>query len=242
MFRHHFGFFGGRGHRGACEHQMDGGGDGRGRGRGRGGPGFGGPGFGGPGFGGPGSNPFNFGGGPGGPGGPWNFFRRSSRAKRGDIRAGILALLAEEPRNGYQIMQTLEERSKGVWRPSPGSVYPALQQLEDEGLIRDEGEGAGKKFALSDAGRAYVEAHKEEVAAPWEAMGSAADDSLVDLFSQMRMIGAALWQVAQSGSPAHFTEAKKILIEAKKALYRLLSEDDGGAPPSGDGSGSGPTA
>src|SRR6185503_9728292 len=67
---------------------------------------------------------------------PFGGGRRGPRAKRGDIRAGILALLAEQPRNGYQIMQELEQRSRGAWRPSPGSVYPALQQLEDEGLVR----------------------------------------------------------------------------------------------------------
>ena len=61
---------------------------------------------------------------------------RGPRVKRGDVRAAALALLAEEPPNGYQIIQEISERSGGVWRPSPGSVYPALQQLEDEGLIR----------------------------------------------------------------------------------------------------------
>jgi Transcriptional regulator PadR-like family len=93
-------------------------GPGRGHGRHRHGPPFGRGGFG-------------FFGGPGG-------FPRGPRARRGDVRAAALILLAEEPRNGYQIMQEIEQRSDGVWRPSPGSVYPALAQLEDEGLIRTE--------------------------------------------------------------------------------------------------------
>ena len=88
-----------------------------------------------------------------GPGGPRG---RGRKARRGDIRTAALLLLAEEPRNGYQIMQEVEERSDGVWRPSPGSVYPALQQLEDEGLIRSEESDGRKLFALTDAGRKVV--------------------------------------------------------------------------------------
>src|SRR5213080_1684473 len=87
-------------------------------------------------------------------GGP---YWRGRKARRGDIRTAALLLLAEEPRNGYQIMQEVEERSGGVWRPSPGSVYPALSQLEDEGLIRSEESDGRKVFALTDAGRAQVE-------------------------------------------------------------------------------------
>src|SRR5215210_86537 len=79
------------------------------------------------------------------PTGPWGFgSHRGPRARRGDVRAALLVLLAEEPRNGYQLMQEIEERSDGVWRPSPGSVYPALQQLEDEGLVR-VAPGEGRK-------------------------------------------------------------------------------------------------
>src|ERR1700691_3802503 len=88
----------------------------------------------------------------GGPGGGGPFGRgRGRKARRGDIRTAALLLLAEEPRNGYQIMQEVEERSDGVWRPSPGSAYPALQQLEDEGLIRSEKIDGRKLFQLTDA-------------------------------------------------------------------------------------------
>ena len=82
---------------------------------------------------------------------------RGRKARRGDIRTAALLLLAEEPRNGYQIMQEVEERSGGVWSPSPGSVYPALAQLEDEGLIRSEEIDGRKLFALTDAGRGLAE-------------------------------------------------------------------------------------
>src|SRR5271157_3954308 len=93
------------------------------------------------------------------PGGPRG---RGRKARRGDIRTAALLLLAEEPRNGYQIMQEVEERSGGVWRPSPGSVYPALQQLEDEGLIRSEEVDGRKLFALTDAGRELVTERGDE--------------------------------------------------------------------------------
>ena len=77
------------------------------------------------------------------------------RRRRGDVRAALLLLLAEEPRNGYQLMQAIEERSGGRWRPSPGSVYPTLAQLEDEGLIRATERDGTKLFEITDAGREH---------------------------------------------------------------------------------------
>ena len=98
---------------------------------------------------------------PGGPGhggpGPHGRGPRGRRARRGDIRAAALLLLAEEPRNGYALMQEIEERSEGVWRPSPGSIYPALSQLEDEGLVEATPEGSGRVFALGDSVKVEVQ-------------------------------------------------------------------------------------
>src|ERR687893_3158314 len=93
---------------------------------------------------------------------------RGPRARRGDVRAAVLVLLAEEPRNGYQLMQEIEQRSDGVWRPSPGSVYPALQQLEDEGLVRIAEREGRKAYELTDEGRAHVAARRDELGAPWD--------------------------------------------------------------------------
>ncbi len=200
---------------------------GRGRGPGGRGPGPGGPGPGGPPHGGPGFPP-PFG------GGMWPFFGRGGRggrgprARRGDVRAGILALLAEQPRNGYQIMQELEQRSRGMWRPSPGSVYPALQLLEDEGLIKVQDAGGGKVYELTKRGREAVDALGETERAPWDAVSEAAGDEAHDLMSVFRGLAAAAMQVATGGNPAQRTEARKILVEARRALYRILSEDDGG--------------
>src|SRR5262249_58969705 len=106
--------------------------------------------------------------GPGGPFGRDAMFGRGPKVGRGDVRSAILRLLAEEPRNGYQIIQELTERSRGVWRPSPGSIYPALQQLEDEGLIQAEEQEGRRRYHLTDAGRGYVAARADEHAAPWE--------------------------------------------------------------------------
>ena len=98
--------------------------------------------------------------------GPFGRGGRGKRARRGDVRAAILLLLDEEPRNGYQLMQEIEERSEGVWRPSPGSVYPALQQLEDEGLVRSDETDGRRAFQLTDAGRTYVEENREALGSP----------------------------------------------------------------------------
>jgi DNA-binding PadR family transcriptional regulator len=171
---------------------------------------------------------FRFG---GGPGAFWGFgrspFGRGPRARRGDIRAAILALLGEGPRNGYQIMQELEERSRGMWRPSPGSVYPALQQLEDEGLIRGEAAGGGRTFALTDEGRAYISSHPDEVRSPWDELGGEADEPNMELLASIRDIGLAVWQVSQAGTTAQLAEAQKLLNETRRALYRILAGESG---------------
>lgn len=169
-----------------------------------------------------GGNPF--GGNPFG-GGPWSFFFRARRTRRGDVRAGILALLSEEARNGYQIMQELERRSGGLWRPSPGSVYPALQQLQDEGLVQVEESGGGRVFQLTERGRAHAKEHADDVAAPWEAARAAAGEVLPELLGLARQVGVAAAQVAHAGTPANVAEARKVLQEARRALYRILAED-----------------
>src|SRR5437016_5569250 len=125
---------------------------------------------------------FGYGRGAFGPGG--GPYWRGRKARRGDIRTAALLLLAEEPRNGYQIMQVLEERSGGVWRPSPGSVYPALSQLEDEGFVRVEEIDGRRAYELTDAGRAYVGERGSELAATWEQM--AVDSEVGSLFKEIR--------------------------------------------------------
>jgi DNA-binding PadR family transcriptional regulator len=139
-----------------------------------------------------------------------------------------LLLLAEGPRNGYQIMQEIEMRSDGVWRPSPGSVYPALAQLEDEGLVRAEEAGDRRIYVLTDAGRAYVDERRGELDAPWEQMSDSVDDDVAALFGEMRRVGMAAGQIGHLGNAQEIARARVVLAEARRALYSLLAEDDGG--------------
>jgi DNA-binding PadR family transcriptional regulator len=167
-----------------------------------------------------------FGPGRGGPGGPHHRGGRGGRrARRGDIRSAILLLLAEEPRNGYGLMQEIEERSGGVWRPSPGSVYPALSQLEDEGLVRETEHEGRKAFELTDEGRAHVEEGRERMGTPWQTVGEGASDELHELRQAARALGAAAMQVAHIGNKGQLAEAKAVLEDARRALYRLLAGD-----------------
>ncbi len=172
-------------------------------------------------------------GGLGGSGGPFGGFGpggggprgRGRKARRGDIRTAALLLLSEEPRNGYQIMQEVEERSDGVWRPSPGSVYPALQQLEDEGLIRSEELDGRKLFQLTDAGRAQVE-ERGEKQAPWEQMSGDASEQMIALGKLMREVAFAFAQVMRTGSEAQIGEARKVLGATRRDLYRILADGE----------------
>lgn len=198
---------------------------------GRGGPG--GPGdFGRGGFPfGPGGFPGGF---PGGRGGPWGGGRRGGRARRGDVRTAALLLLAEEPRNGYQIMQALEQRSGGTWRPSPGSVYPALQQLEDEALIRSEEQDGRKLYRLTDAGQQFVDERGEDQPAPWDQMAGDVSQDAWALMQTARETAGALMQVLQTGSDAQRKEAQRILAGTRRDLYRLLADGHDGAEDEGD--------
>jgi DNA-binding PadR family transcriptional regulator len=148
------------------------------------------------------------------------------RARRGDVRGAALLLLAEQPLNGYQLMQEIEERSGGVWRPSPGSIYPALSQLEDEGLVRSDESAGRRAFQLTDDGRDYVEANREALGVPWEAVGGDLPEGLFELRKLMMQVGMATMQVAQAGNEAQTEEARKVLDDARRALYRILAGDE----------------
>jgi DNA-binding PadR family transcriptional regulator len=164
------------------------------------------------------------GGGPGGPFGRGPRGRGRGRARRGDVRLALLRLLAEEPSNGYQLMQTIEERSGGRWRPSPGSVYPTLSQLEDEGLIRSaEVEGA-RRFEITDAGREHLESRADEPA-PWDPIDEDGENAITELGPLVIQIGKATWQVASEGDKAQRDRAIQLLSETRRALYGILAQD-----------------
>ncbi len=155
----------------------------------------------------------------------WGPHRRGpGRARRGDVRLALLLLLAEGPSNGYQLMQAIEERSEGLWRPSPGSVYPRLAQLEDEGLIRSVETDGVRRFGITDAGREHLDSRADEPA-PWEQGGEDAENPLTELAPLLIQIGKATFQVASAGDPAQRDRARALLAETRRGLYRILAED-----------------
>ena len=174
----------------------------------------------GPGRGGPfGPGPFGGGGRGGGP-----FGGGRGRRRRGDVRLALLMLLDEEPRNGYQLMQTIEERSGGRWRPSPGSVYPTLAQLEDEGLIHAVEYEGTKLFEITDEGRERLGESKTDPA-PWAEEEDPDAPDLQRMASLVIQIGKAAWQVAQEGDERQTQQAFEKLAETRRALYRILAQD-----------------
>lgn len=199
------------------------GGPGRSRRR-RGGMGFG-PGMGGPegGFG------PEFGPGPWGmPFGPGRHRGRGGgRARRGDVRLAILAILADGPRNGYQIIQRLSELTSGAWTPSPGAVYPALSQLTDEGLVVPTEVDGQKAFDLTESGR---EAAGQITEKPWEAVNAA--NTPVDaqgaatFWPEIAKLAQAARTIAMSGSPAQVQAATDVVAATRRKLYSILAEDD----------------
>lgn len=165
-------------------------------------------------------------GGHGGPphGGPHRGRRGPGRgrASRGDLRAAVLLLLDEQPMHGYQLMQSIAERSGGRWTPSPGAVYPALNLLEDEGLVVVSAEGGRKIAALTEDGHAYVAQHRESWADPFAAVGEGrSGPNLRGLLAQLH---EATRQVARAGTPEQVAAAATILAEARRSLYLLLAD------------------
>jgi DNA-binding PadR family transcriptional regulator len=165
----------------------------------------------------------------GGPGfGGWGAppFGGRRRRPRGDVRAAMLLVLAEEPMSGYALMQEIEARSEGVWRPSPGSVYPALAQLEDEGLVRTEEDDGRKRYVLTDAGQAYVEERREELGEPWAGLGDEVGEGRLGLRDQFMQLATAAYQVGTTGDDKQVEQAHKVLDDARRSLYRILAGDE----------------
>ena len=154
--------------------------------------------------------------------------RGARRQRRGDVRAAVLVLLEEEPRTGYQLIQELVERSNEAWRPSPGSIYPVLQQLEDEGLVTAATQGTGRTYALTPAGAALVVEQRDQLGKPWERADGAASGPARELIGTARQVAMAGRQVIMAGSDAQIARATEILAETRRALYGILAEDDRG--------------
>jgi DNA-binding PadR family transcriptional regulator len=164
-------------------------------------------------------------GGPGvGPGFGPGRGRRGGRRPRGDIRLAVLALLAEQPRHGYEIIQEIGERTQGSWRPSPGSVYPTLAQLTDEGLVRTEESDGRRTVELTEAGTQYVAEHRDELDKVWSTVGDEVSASVTGLRTQYGQLHAAVLQIMSAGTDEQRDTAAAALAEARKAIYRLLAE------------------
>lgn len=150
-------------------------------------------------------------------------YRGGRRHRRGDVRAALLLLIAEQPRHGYELMQAIGERSEGAWQPSPGSVYPALQQLQDEGLVRVEADDSKRGIAtLTPAGEQYVEEFETELSQVWE---SSKGNDTSSLRQGVHGISLAARQVGQVGSPEHVAAAAELLATTQRELYAILATD-----------------
>lgn len=164
----------------------------------------------------------------GGPGpwggrGPWGP-PRGRRRERGDVRAAVLLLLAEQPRHGYELLTELADRSDGQWQPSPGSIYPVLKRLAKEGLVTATHTEGKRVFSLTETGRALVEAEGASWGEPWTQVAAPEDEAATAMWTEGKQLGAAVWQVSQLADPAQIEAATAILVEARKRIYGLLAQ------------------
>ncbi|QQQ75176.1 helix-turn-helix transcriptional regulator [Saccharothrix sp. 6-C] len=150
---------------------------------------------------------------------------RGGRQRKGNVRTAVLALLVERPMHGYEMIQEIGGRTDGLWRPSPGSVYPTLQMLADEGLVASTEEAGGKKlFTLTESGREA--AGKLEGAPPWQQVNEDLDLHAAKLRTAARHLGAAMQQMAHAGTREQQARAVEVLSEARRKLYAILGELD----------------
>lgn len=150
--------------------------------------------------------------------------RHRDRMRRGQIRTALLAVLAEGPGHGYDVMQQLEDRTGGAWRPSPGSVYPTLQLLEDEGLVRSTERDGKRVFEITDAGRAEAASRVEEAGgAPWELVSHGARRR--EVAQSMRQLVVAFRQIVEVGSADQVDRAIAVINDARKQLYQMLAQE-----------------
>ena len=166
-------------------------------------------------------------------GGPWGFSGMRGepggrggrrRMRRGDIRKSVLLALLDGPANGYEVMTRLEVRSGGAWRPSPGSVYPTLQMLEDEGMARVEARDGQKIYGLTDEGSAEASSAARSSEAPWASLDAGGEGMHSLRLAAVQLLVAAK-QVSHAASPAQLGRATEIVNRARKELYSLLAEE-----------------
>ncbi|HWJ80843.1 MAG TPA: PadR family transcriptional regulator [Nocardioides sp.] len=159
---------------------------------------------------------------------------RGPRVRRGDVRAAILDVLRtaaarEEPINGYQVIQQITEKSGGAWKPSPGSVYPTISQLEDEGLVASGDEGGRRSLRLTEAGQTYCADNSAELEDVWTPFRSTSDErpAHADFKAEIGQVMSALWQIITTGSEAQKDAAVEVLVDARRRLYGILADGPG---------------
>jgi DNA-binding PadR family transcriptional regulator len=151
--------------------------------------------------------------------------RGGPRARRGDVRAALLALLAERPMHGYEMIKEIDERTEGAWMPSAGSVYPTLQLLEDEGLIKGEESEGKRRFTLTEEGRA-AQAEKADQQAPWDAVRADAAPEQIELRESVHKLHHAIGQVFHAADEQQQKRIRELLDESRRGIYAVLSERD----------------
>ena len=149
------------------------------------------------------------------------------RARRGDVRAAILSVLAKDPSTGYGIMRALDDRTEGAWHPSPGSVYPTLEHLVEDGLVRQAERDDGKVYALTPSGDAYVETHRDSLEARCEAITACGGGGIRELRGSAGQLMLAVFQVGQAGTEKQKAAARRLLEDSRRALYRILADESG---------------
>ena len=160
--------------------------------------------------------------------------QRGPRVRRGDVRSAILDVVRAaqsqgEQVNGYQVIQQIAERSNGAWRPSPGSVYPTVQQLEDEGLVEGDDTRGRRSLRLTAEGETYVAEHADELAAVWapfEESERESDEKNADLKPGIGQVMGTVWQIVTTGSDKQRSDAVAILVDTRRRLYGLLADGD----------------
>lgn len=151
--------------------------------------------------------------------------RGGPRARRGDIRAAALALLAEKPMHGYEMIQEVEERSGGFWRPSAGSIYPTLQLLEDEGLIVGEETDGKRRFTLTQEGKKIASERSNEAGSlPWEQVRTSARPETVQLGHSLKQLAEAASQALRVGDESQQARIRELLDESRRGIYSILAE------------------
>ena len=163
-----------------------------------------------------------FGFGHGGHGGPGPGGGRG-RMRRGDTRFALLSALTDGPGHGYELIQRLEERTGGRWKPSPGSVYPTLQLLEETGLVRSEQRDDKRIYEITEAGQAALAERTDEPGgAPWMSGVDAGPHG--KLRHAVMGLMMASKQIGMQGNSELVEQAATIVADARRKLYQLLAE------------------